>query len=139
MEGAMLMHREDLVIVLLTIVLEPFGPEIAGIVDEDIEPAERRERGIHDRLAALRGGHALGAGHCLATRRHDLIDHGLSGAGVKAGTGDTAAIIVDHHFRAKLAEQQCIAASQPARRACDNGCPAIESELAHRDDPLRVG
>ena len=55
-------------------VVERLVAQDAGVVDDDVDRAERVERGLHDGLAALGGGHAVGVGDGLAAEAVDLLD-----------------------------------------------------------------
>ena len=78
--------------------------------------AERVDRGLHDRLAALGRGDRVGVGDGLAAGRLDLVDDLLGRALVAAGAVDGAAEVVDHDERAALGEQRARAAGRGRRR-----------------------
>ena len=84
--------------------MEGLVTQDAGVVDDDVDSAERLDRGIDDRLAALGGRHRVVVGHCLAACRDDLVDHELGGRGVVALAADRAAQVVHHDPRAAARE-----------------------------------
>lgn len=65
------MHSHDQIPVLVRHVLEADIPKDAGIVDEDIYPAEVLDGSIDDSLAIL---HAVVVGYCFSAGLLDLVD-----------------------------------------------------------------
>ena len=63
------MHVDDRVEQVGRHVVERLVAQDAGVVDDDVDPAERVERGLHDGLAALGRGDAVGVGDGLAAAR----------------------------------------------------------------------
>ena len=60
-------------------VLERLVAQDAGVVDDDVDPAEGVERGLDDGLAALGRGDAVVVGDGLAAGGLDLVDDLLGG------------------------------------------------------------
>ncbi len=72
-------------------VVERLVAQDAGVVDHDVDLAERVDRALHDRRAALGGGDGVGVGDGLAAGRLDLVDDELGRALVAPGAVDGAA------------------------------------------------
>ena len=72
----------------------------AGVVDQDVEVAERVDRRSDHALGTLEVGDVLAVGDRLTAHRRDLVDHLLGRAEVAAGTVDRAAEVVDDHLGA---------------------------------------
>ncbi|MNP49663.1 hypothetical protein D3C76_1438670 [compost metagenome] len=83
----------------------------AGIVDQHMHLAKRRQRGVDDVLRATQGGDIVVVGDGLAAPRVYLVHHRL---------GRLAADVVDHDIGALGGERQRIGAAQPATGAGDN-------------------
>ena len=86
---------------------------------------------LHDRLAALGGGHRVGVGDGLAAGGLDLVDDALGGPGVAARPVDGAAEIVDDDQRAALGQLQRVLPSEAAARARDDRHSSVETEFCH--------
>ena len=56
-------------------VVERLVAQDAGVVDHDVDGAERVDGRLHDGLAALGRGDAVAVGDGLAPERLDLVDH----------------------------------------------------------------
>ena len=100
----------------------------AGVVDQDVEPAERVERLLDHALAGVHVGHRVVVGDGVAAgvldRGHDLV--GRSGLAVEfAALG--AAVVVDHDPCALRREQQGVSAANPAAGAGHDRDAAIKS------------
>jgi hypothetical protein len=107
----------------------------AGVVDHDVDPAERVQGGLHDRLAALPGVHAVVVGDRLAARGDDLLDDGVGHLRALSAAVAAAAEVVDHDLRAAAGEQQRVAAAEAAAGAGDDGDTSVEVDLGHGVPP----
>ena len=97
-------------------VVERLVAQDAGVVDDDVDGAERVDRGLHDRLAAFGCGDRVGVGDGLAAGGLDLVDDELGGTLVAARAVDGAAEIVHHDQRAALGEHAARAAVRAHHR-----------------------
>jgi hypothetical protein len=97
-----------------------FGTQVAGVVNQDVEPAEVFDRAIDDSLATRHRGHAVGVGHRLAARGFDLVDHAVRDALIRALAGWRTAEIVDYNFGALLSQQQRFATPDSTSSAGDH-------------------
>ncbi len=89
----------------------------ARVVDEDVDSAVAVERSLHDRLAAGRCRHRVGACDRITTGGGDLVDHFLVRVPINAVAGQAPAGIVDDDLRPTRRQQQGVGAPQvPARR-----------------------
>ena len=94
------MHVEHRVDEVGTHVVERLVAQDAGVVDDDVDGAERVDRGLHDALAAVGRGDRVGVRDGLAARGLDLVDDELCGALVGARSVDGTAEVVHHDERA---------------------------------------
>lgn len=124
------MHVEHRVKIVVAHVLERAATHRAGIVDQDVYPAEALEGGVDDGLAAFRCGHRIGDRYGLSTRRDDFVDNVLCGRGISAVAGDTATRIVDDDLRAPRCQQQRVFTAQSPAAAGDDGDPVVEPVLS---------
>ena len=60
--------------------------EDAGVVDDDVEVAERLDGEVDDRLGVVERADAVGRGDGLAAGGDDLVDDRLGGGGVGAAS-----------------------------------------------------
>jgi hypothetical protein len=67
---------EDQVPVLVLHVLEADIAQDTGVVDQDVDPAERLDGGVDNLLAVL---DAVVVGYCLAACGFDLVDDNICG------------------------------------------------------------
>ena len=123
------MHGDHRVEQLGVHVVERLVAQDAGVVDDDVDGAERVDRALHDRLAALRCGDRIGVGDGFAARVLDLVDDVLGGPLVAAGAVDGAAEIVHHDQRAALGEHQRMLPAEPTTGAGDDRHFSVESEI----------
>src|SRR6185503_798088 len=72
----------------------------AGVVDDDVDPAERVDRGLDDAVRRLPVRDAVGARDRRAAFRLDLVDDLLRRAGVLAFARDRGADVIHDHLRA---------------------------------------
>src|SRR5690606_13226704 len=112
-------------------VVERLVAQDAGVVDHDVDAAERVERALHDRGAALGRGDAVGVGHRLAAERLDLADDLRGRAGGGAGPGDGTAEIVDDDTRSPGRELERVGPPEASTGSRDDRNLAVESELRH--------
>ena len=103
----------------------------AGVVDDDVDLAERVDRGLDDALAALGGGHRVVVRHGVAAGGLDLVDDLLRGCVVAALAVDRAAEVVDDDLRAAARHLEGVGPAQPAAGAGHDRDPAIEGDLRH--------
>ena len=90
------MHVEDGLEVVHLDLGERLVAQNPGIVNQDVDPAERLERGVHDVLRAIRGRHAVVVRGGVAAGCLDLGHHLVGGGAVSAApVGGTAEIVHD--------------------------------------------
>jgi hypothetical protein len=105
----------------------------AGVVHDDIDAAERLDRGAHDRLCPLLIGDRMRVSLGVAARRPDLLGDlfGRGDAGIvgRLGTAD----IVDDHVGPARGEQESMCAPQAgiAAGSRDNRRSTVESKFPH--------
>ena len=102
--------------------------EDAGVVHEDVEPAEfvdRPARRGRPRPRKVATSSPL-ATACTA-RGDDLVDDGLRGRVSRAAAFDRGAEVVDDHAGAVLGEQACVPAADAAAGAGDDRDLALEN------------
>jgi hypothetical protein len=107
----------------------------AGVVDDDVDPAERRQGGVDDGLAAFGCGDRVGVGHGHAAGGLDLGDHLLGRPRRGALAVDAAPEIVDHDLGAPGGQQQGVGPAEPAAGAGHDRHPPVEPQLGHRPTP----
>ena len=113
-----------------------------GVVHHDVDAAERVERALHDRGAALGGGDRVGVAHRLAAGVDDLGDDLLGRGRRAAGAVDRAAEVVHHDARAAPGELERVAASETTAGAGDDRDLSVEAERIHAPEtthPCRRG
>ena len=93
----------------------------AGAAHHDVQPAEVVDGRLHDALAAVHGGHGLGAGDGGAAGVADFANHQLGDGLVKAGAVHVHAGVNHHDFRAFFRHQHGDAAAHAAAGAGDDG------------------
>jgi hypothetical protein len=87
-EGRGHVNVHDRVPLLVGHLLDDVVPRVARVVHDHVEPAEALDRGAHDALAEVLGGHVAVAGHRAAARLLDERDGLLGGRVVE---------VVHHH------------------------------------------
>ncbi len=92
---------------------EPAVAEVAGVVDQHVEVAERLDGGLHHPPAAVPVAHVVGAGHRLAARGPDLVDDGRRPVDV-----------VDHHPGPLAGEEEGVLPAEAPAGARDHRHPA---------------
>jgi hypothetical protein len=121
--------REHVVELLVGIRLELVEVDDAGVVDHDIDAAERVERRLNDRLGSgLRADVPVVADRGAACGRdvlHDLVGHGPLVFSARADP------VVDHDGRAALSEQHGVCPPEPAAGPGDDGDPPLQPQLVH--------
>jgi len=132
MEGALEVHVEHGVEQLRGQVVEGLVAQDAGVADDDVDPAERLQGGVHDRLPALDGGDGAGVGHGDPTQVLDLLGRLLGRAGRGAGAVRPPAEVVDDHPGAPGGQQQGVLAAQAPAGAGHDRHPAVEADVSHR-------
>ena len=110
-------------------VVERLVAQDAGIVDDDVDRAERVDGGLDDRLATLWGSDRVGVGDCFASGGLDLVHHELGGALVRARTVDRAAEVVDDDERTACRHHQRVLPAEAATRTSDDGHLAVETQI----------
>lgn len=113
MERAAQVHVEHRIEVFTRHFGKRGAPHVAGVVDQHVDPAERRFRGFDDRRAALGRGHRCRAGDGGTASSDDLVDDGGGGAGIGSGASRFAADVVDDDVRPARGQQQCVLAARP--------------------------
>ena len=98
----------------------------AGVVHEDVEAAERVERGADDVLGALEVGDAVVVGDRLAAALRDDVDYFVGGPLVGALAGDRTAEIVDDDLGAVVGELHRLAPADAVARPGDDRHLAVE-------------
>ena len=101
--------------------------EDAGVVDQDVEVAERLDRGVDQVLRALPVGDVVAVGHGLAAERLDLVDDLLRRRGVRAGSVVGATEIVDDDLGPLAGEEQRMLAADAATCARDDGDSTVQT------------
>src|SRR6185369_9548888 len=96
-EGALEVGVDDRVPLLLGHVEDHAVSEDAGVVDDDVDPAEGVHRGLDDRLPTGHAGHRVVVGHGIAARLGDLLHDLIGRLPVGPGPDLAAAVIVHHH------------------------------------------
>src|SRR5262245_11462678 len=105
------MHVDDRVPHLVGDVLDYGVPCVAGVVDDDVEPAELAHGGLHDHFREVGRGHAAHTGRGDAARCVDRIDHAFRHVAVQ---------VVDDHMSAVFGEQRGDRAANAPPGACDD-------------------
>ena len=93
----------------------------AGVVHQDVDAAERVERGLHDLVGVLRLADRQRRGDRLPARLLDLVDHLLRRAGVAARAVERGADVVDQDLGALRRQHDRDGAADAAARAGDDG------------------
>src|SRR5262245_54186760 len=92
------MHVDYRVPHLVGEVLDDGVPSVAGVVDDDVEPAELAHGGLHDLFREVGRGHAANTCRGDPARGVDRIDHAF---------GNVAVQVVDDDMSAVFGEQRC--------------------------------
>ena len=124
------MHGDDRVPLVLFHVHEHPVAQDAGVVDEDVEPAERVDRVLDEAAGAGEVGDVLAVGDGLAARGLDLGDDLLRRRQVGALAGERAAEVVDDDLRAGRGERERVRAADAAPGAGDDR--DLAREVRHR-------
>ncbi len=98
----------------------------AGIVHQDVEIAERFDRGVDEALCTLPVGDVVGVDDRLAAEGLDLCDDLLGRRLVRTVAVVGATEVVDHDARAFAREEQSVFAPDAASGAGDDRDSAIE-------------
>ena len=121
-EGAGEVGLEDHVPLLERVLLRLLADVGAGVVDQDVEPAELLDALLHQRLAGVRAGDVDRDRERLGAEALELADRGLALVLVAAG---------DHHGRAGRREAARHAEPDAAIAAGDDRDPARQIEQFH--------
>ena len=117
-EVALQMNPDDRVELLFARREEHAVADEAHVVDEDVEPAERFERGLHESARAFPLGDVAGIRGGFAARGPNLVDDLLRGPGVvRTGSVACHTQIVHHDTRPFRREGQRVRTADPAPRA----------------------
>ena len=108
--GAVQMDVDDDVPLVEGHVLECLVAQDAGVVDQDVDPAERVHGGLHDGLRTFPIGDGGFVGDRDTARGLNLGDHRIRGIALSRAV-DAAAQVVHYHFRSTLGELQRVAPS----------------------------
>ena len=120
-ERALEVDAHDRVEVVLAHVEDHRVADDPGVVHEDVELAERLDRGVDHLAGALEVGHVAVVRHRVAAALLDQLydDVGVLFAGAVAP--HRAAEVVDHDFGAVLGKFERVATTDPVRCAGDDG------------------
>ena len=99
----------------------------AGVVDEDVDPAEASNRRVDDGLTALNGRDVTGVGDRRSSGRCDFGDDGVGRLGVGANALNRAAEVVDDDGRPARREQKRVGASDAPPGTGDDRDPAVKT------------
>ena len=124
-ERALQVHLDHGIPLALVHVGEHAVAQDAGVVDEDVEPAEMRDRRVDHRLGALPAADVLAVGDRLAAGLLDRGDDLAGGRGVLARAVHPGADVVDHHLGAVRRQQQGMLAADAASRTRDDRNPTL--------------
>ena len=120
------MDLVDEVPVLLRHLRERDIAEDAGVVDDDVDAAERVDRGLDDLVAVL---DRVVVGDRLAAGGLDLLDHLVGGRRALALAVDAAAEVVDHDARAARREQESVGPTEAVAGTGHDGDAIVETQL----------
>ena len=110
----------------------------AGVVDHDIEPAERVDGRLDQALGAIPVGDIVAIGDGRATPRPDQVDHLAGRAARRTGAVELGADVVDHDHRALVGELQGVApADAPAGAGDDHDTSLTDHVLASKERAAR--
>ena len=126
-EVALQVDAHDVVPLGLGHVDEHAVAQDAGVVDEDVEVAERLDRRVDEALGALPVGDVVAVGDGLAAERLDLGDDLVGRAVVGAGAVVGAAAVVDDDLGPFGGEQQGVLAAEAAPGPGDDRDAPFES------------
>ena len=125
-EVALEVHRDDGVPVGLVHVEDHLVAEDAGVVDDDVEPAERLDRLVDHRPRAGERRDVAGVGDRLTAPATDHVDDGLGDGLVGALTARRAAEVVDDDLGPGIGQLHRVPAPDAVPSASDDGHLAIE-------------
>src|SRR5262245_8565595 len=103
-EGALQMHADDGIELLLAEIEDHPVAQDAGVVDQNVEPTKLLDRGAHDGLGCAEVGHAVVVRDRLTTSTTDGSDGFIRGRCITPAAVNTAAKIV-HHDRGSFRSQ----------------------------------
>ena len=135
-EAALEVDIDDAVPVLLGHAVEDAVAQDAGIVDDDVDPAELIDRLLDDPVGAVPFGDAVAVHHGLAAGAADFVDDLEGRAAVLPFARDGAADIVDHHLRAMRGHHHREAATDSTARTRDNRNFSVQHLSVGHVDPL---
>ena len=92
----------------------------AGVVDQDVEPAELVDRLLHHRRGLLEVGHVGAVRHRPAARRLDRGDDLVGRRLPRALAGERDAVVVDHDGRAVRGQLERVRPADAAARSGDD-------------------
>ena len=120
-------HGDDGVELVLAGVGEHPVAHDARVVHQDVEPAERVDRGLDEALGLRPVGDVGAAGDGFATGSGDLVDDTLRGAAAaRRRAVEADADVVDHDARALGGERQRMRAPDAAARTRHDDHAAVE-------------
>ena len=137
-ERALEMHGQHGVEILGRELGQRLVAQDPGIVDQDVDPAEAVQRGLHHSGRALGRRDRVAVRYSLSARRGDLTRGAPSRAAVGAAAGDRSAEVVHHDASAAGGEQPGMLKSEAAAGAGHYGHLALEPLLAHAAPPNRM-
>jgi hypothetical protein len=119
-EGTVEMHRQHVRPVRPAHAMEDAVAQNAGIIDQDVDPAEGRQRRLDDLVGVL--GLRDGERRCdrLAAAGLDFLDHVMRRAGIRAGAFKARADVADDDTGAFLRQQPGNAAPDAPARTGDD-------------------
>ena len=98
----------------------------AGIVDQDVQLAERGDGGFDDALGAVEVGHALEVRHRFAAEGFDFVHDLLRRTGIRSRPVEAAAEVVHDDFGPVFGQEQGFFAADAAAGTGDYGDSSIE-------------
>src|SRR5690606_33292658 len=132
-EAAEHVHAVDEVPVLLRQLLEGGVAEDARVVDDDVDPLPRVERGLDDLVAVL---DRVVVGDRLAAGGLDLLDDLVGRRARFASAGRAAAEVVDHDLAAARGEQERMGATETVASARHDGDAPIKTQIGHGESSV---
>ena len=132
------MDVDDRVPLLLGHVGEHPVAQDAGVVDDDVQIAERLDRGVDEALGSLPAADTVAVGDGLAAHPLDLVDDLLGRRQVAAAAVDRPAEIVDDDLGTVLGKAERVLATDAAARSGDDR-DATFAQSTHPGSSCRAG
>ena len=103
----------------------------AGVVEHDVEPAERLDGHVHQALGTLDRGHVVAVDDALAAGGGDLVHDLLRRRQRTAGAVGLGADVVDHDLRTLGGEGEGVCPTESTPGAGHDHYPSV-TDAAHR-------